>query len=318
MKNAKKAIYLAICLALASTIGLLFGCGGQTQQASQLSASSGSGAEKTPSVSADDIQAMEGTWEVRGIYYKGNLIDISDVDGLEDLYDTTMLTFNDDGTFVYLNKFGNRGSWSRENPENGNKFVLKTESSFRYTLEKGSLTEKEVDSSKSAYLVELLDENTATYIKYDESTGKSDEEDEPLVFVKQGSESAYLAENKTPVSTKKESGNSSASSSSSISNSSSSSAAGTTAEHEKSTSTTSKPTGSTTSTDSDDDFKIVESGYDDANGKGYKGSDGNYYFKDNDGSYMATDGKGNGVKDVDGDGEADYYTTDSGETWHSL
>lgn len=65
-----------------------------------------------------------------------------------------------------------------------------------------------------------------------------------------------------------------------------------------------------------DDFAIVDSGYDDARGKGYKGSDGNYYYENNDGTYEATDGKGNGVKDTDGDGKPDEYTTDSGKTWH--
>lgn len=76
--------------------------------------------------------------------------------------------------------------------------------------------------------------------------------------------------------------------------------------------------GTSSSSAADDDFELVGSGYDDANGKGYKGSDGNYYFKNDDGTVEATDGKGNGVKDVDGDGEPDYYTTDSGKTWHRV
>lgn len=75
---------------------------------------------------------------------------------------------------------------------------------------------------------------------------------------------------------------------------------------------------SSKSTSSGNDFRIMESGYDDANGKGYKGSDGNYYFKNHDGSVEATDGFGNGVKDINGDGKADYYTTDSGETWKKM
>ena len=72
---------------------------------------------------------------------------------------------------------------------------------------------------------------------------------------------------------------------------------------------------SPSSKSSSDDFEIVESGYDDANGKGYKGSDGNYYYKNNDGTYEATDGRGNGIRDTDGDGNADEYTVDGGKTW---
>ena len=51
-------------------------------------------------------------------------------------------------------------------------------------------------------------------------------------------------------------------------------------------------------------------------GKGYQGSDGNYYFKNDDGSYEATDGMGTAIRDEDGDGEADMWTIDGGETWH--
>lgn len=72
----------------------------------------------------------------------------------------------------------------------------------------------------------------------------------------------------------------------------------------------------TSNSGSKDDLEIVGSGYDDANGKGYKGSDGNYYYKNDDGTYEATDGKGNGVRDLNGDGKADEWTTDSGKTWH--
>lgn len=94
-----------------------------------------------------------------------------------------------------------------------------------------------------------------------------------------------------------------------------SSARGSSSKYGSSPSTDSR---SSKGTSSSNDFRIVESGYDDANGKGYKGSDGNYYFKNYDGSVEATDGFGNGVKDVNGDGKADYYTTDSGDTWKRM
>ncbi len=315
-------IKLVACLVVALVAAVLVGCSGAAQVESSASASSSSAAQSAPSVSADDVQLMAETWVVGGLYYKDKLYDVSDEESLENLYDTTMLTLNDDGTFVYLRLYGDRGSWSRKSPDDDTQFLLKVESSFRMSMEKGSFVEKEIDPSQKVYLLTRLDENTASFVEYDESTGKAVEGDNPLVFVKQGCESAYIAKNKTPIS-KKASGESAASgSSASASATSGSSASGSSAADDSGKKTSSaKSTESTNrnkSTDEDDDFEIVESGYDDANGKGYKGSDGNYYFKDNDGSVMATDGKGNGVKDVDGDGEADYYTTDSGQTWHSM
>lgn len=69
------------------------------------------------------------------------------------------------------------------------------------------------------------------------------------------------------------------------------------------------------SSSSADDLELVDQ-FDTSNGIGFQGNDGNYYFKNDDGSYEATDGWGNGVRDEDGDGEPDMWTDDGGETWH--
>jgi hypothetical protein len=71
------------------------------------------------------------------------------------------------------------------------------------------------------------------------------------------------------------------------------------------------------SSSSSDDFELVDR-FETANGTGYQGNDGNYYFKNDDGTVEATDGWGNGVRDEDGDGEADKWTDDGGQTWHSF
>lgn len=47
-------------------------------------------------------------------------------------------------------------------------------------------------------------------------------------------------------------------------------------------------------------------------------SDGTTYLFNEDGSALATDNKGNAVLDSDGDGNADLYTKDGGETWSEV
>ena len=76
--------------------------------------------------------------------------------------------------------------------------------------------------------------------------------------------------------------------------------------------------GSSSSSSYSSDFDSDEGIYDDAMGKGYKGSDGYYYYENYDGSYEVTDGMGNAAVDVDGDGSIDAVTTDGGETWDEL
>ena len=46
--------------------------------------------------------------------------------------------------------------------------------------------------------------------------------------------------------------------------------------------------------------------------------DGTIYYKNPDGSLEVTDGWGNVVKDTDGDGMADSYSIDGGESWGYL
>ena len=141
-----------------------------------------------------------GTWKVGGIYYEGHLIDINDIDAIKSMYDTTMITFNEDGSFVYLKKYNDRGMWSIKRQGSGDCFILKTESNFVYEMQNGSLAEKEMETSnKKLYIVALLDENTFVLNEYDSITGKAKANDDPYIFVKQGESSKYIADNKTPI-----------------------------------------------------------------------------------------------------------------------
>ena len=154
-------------------------------------------------VIADDpagYPVIGGTWKVGGIYYKGHLIDINDNDAIESMYDTTMITFNEDGTFVYLKMYNDRGIWSEKKQGSEESFILKTESTFRYDLQNGSLVEKETETSnKKQYIVTFLDENTFILNEYDSITGKAKVNDDPYIFVKQSKASEYIANNKISI-----------------------------------------------------------------------------------------------------------------------
>ena len=175
--------------------------------------------EQVDSVSDTDKQAGEmveaasgiyemigGIWEVGGIYYDGHLVDIHDNAALESLYDTILLTFNEDGSFVYLKTYNNRGHWAAKNDTSGGSIILKTESVFRYSLKNGSLAEEEIETdNKTQYIVSLLDKNTLALAEYDFTTGKAKADDDPFIFVKQNKDSRYIADHKTPVDNEKSS-----------------------------------------------------------------------------------------------------------------
>lgn len=148
----------------------------------------------------EGYSAIGGTWKVGGIYYKGYLIDINDNDTIKSMYDTSMITFNEDGTFVYLKVYNDRGMWSEKEQGSEDSFILKTESTFMYDFQDGALVEKETENSdKKQYIAVLLDENTFVLNEYDSTTGKAKTDDDPYIFVKQGEASKYIADNKTPI-----------------------------------------------------------------------------------------------------------------------
>lgn len=159
-------------------------------------------AEDTISPSAPKgFSVIGGTWKVGGIYSRGRLIDIHDHDAIESMYSTTIISFNEDGSFVYLRTFNERGSWAEKETGTDDCFLLKTESSFVYDLQDGSLVEKETETTRQKqYLVTILDENTFALNEYDSITGNAKANDDPYYFVKQGTQSRYIADNKTAIS----------------------------------------------------------------------------------------------------------------------
>ena len=151
----------------------------------------------------EGYERIGGTWKVGGIYSRNRLIDIHDNDTLASMYNTTMITFNEDGSFIYLKTFNDRGTWSKKSSAGQNTFFLKTESSYTYDLQNGALVEKESETAaKKQYIASMLDENTFILNEYDPVTGKAKAGDHPYLFVKQGTISQYIANNKTPVKSK--------------------------------------------------------------------------------------------------------------------
>lgn len=163
-----------------------------------------SNAEAEDSIShstPEGFSVIGGTWKVGGIYSRGHLIDIHDHDAIESMYSTTIITFNEDGSFVYLRTFNERGSWAEKDPGADDCFLMRTESSFVYDLQDGSLVEKETETTRQKqYLVTILDENTFALNEYDSITGKAKANDDPYYFVRQGTQSEYIADNKTGIS----------------------------------------------------------------------------------------------------------------------
>jgi hypothetical protein len=156
--------------------------------------------ETAASEIAKGFDSIGGAWKVGAIYYNGTLIDINDNDALASHYDSEILTFNEDGSFVYMKKYGDKGNWALKGEEEEGLFMLQTASVFTYDLENGMLVEKEVEtSSKRNYIAELADENTLFLQEYDVITGKGRADKDPLVFVKQGEDSSFIAEYKTEI-----------------------------------------------------------------------------------------------------------------------
>ena len=199
---------MRIIIAISIVFAFLAACGKNEQANKTLSSTETAHTEtesraaeaESPLNAPEGYETIGGEWKVGGIVYKGALIDINDVEALEDLYDNTLLTFNEDGSFVYLKTFNNRGSWAEKQPGSDLRFILKTESVFRYTLENGLLTETEAESTNlKQYIVTMLDANTFVLYEYDDITGEAKANDTPCIFVKQGEQSDYIAYNKTSV-----------------------------------------------------------------------------------------------------------------------
>ena len=158
---------------------------------------------ETPT-SADGYNILGGTWEVGGIYYRNKIIDINDNDALSGLYRSVFLSFNEDGTYSYLNKvFLHKGTYLKYEKSAEESFLLKTDTVSRLTVENDKLVEVEAEGGdKTTYIITLIDGASSTFVfsEFDSITGNAKATDDPLIFVKSDEDSEYIAENKTDIS----------------------------------------------------------------------------------------------------------------------
>lgn len=150
---------------------------------------------------ADGYELLGGKWKVGGLYSKNRLIDVHDNDAIGDLFDTTFLSFQEDGTYLYYDLFWQSGNYVRLPGNESDTFLLKADYVYQLVMEDDQLVEKECTSGRP-YLVTVIagDENTLLLCEYDSFTGKAKANDEPLVFVKEGEDSLYIPEYKTDIS----------------------------------------------------------------------------------------------------------------------
>ena len=151
-------------------------------------------AEQGESNSAVGFESLGGNWVVGGIYYNNRIVDISDNEKLMAIYDAVFLNFYEDGTFLYMNMYNDRGQYTLQT--NG-AFFLKTETVFLYEITSKGIVEKEVDnSSKITYIVSLIDKDTLQLGILDPMTGREKAGSDPLIFEREGVESSYISEHK--------------------------------------------------------------------------------------------------------------------------
>lgn len=151
-------------------------------------------AEQGESNSAVGFESLGGNWVVGGIYYNNKIVDISDNEKLMAIYDAVFLNFYEDGTFLYMNMYNDRGQYTLQT--NG-AFFLKTETVLLYEITSKGIVEKEVDnSSKITYIVSLIDKDTLQLGILDPMTGREKAGSDPLIFEREGVESSYISEHK--------------------------------------------------------------------------------------------------------------------------
>ncbi|MDO4476213.1 MAG: hypothetical protein Q4B59_05465 [Lachnospiraceae bacterium] len=156
---------------------------------------------------AEGWETLVGAWKVGAIDYDFNdnpdrnmILDIGDADALSDLYDGIYLSFSANGTFCYTDLFSHEGTY-KAHPQKPGTYILKTDRSYRMTIEDGEVVKVESDS-KPSYILEEC-EDALHFQEYDPFTGKAKANDNGYYFVRVSEESSFVQENKTELELKK-------------------------------------------------------------------------------------------------------------------
>ncbi|SFQ25673.1 hypothetical protein SAMN02910358_01293 [Lachnospiraceae bacterium XBB1006] len=203
MKTVIRVLQISICIV---AVCVLTSCGngnigtGDVNGKDRPDATTSESNKKGDNVAAEGYDYFGGQiWEVGGVCYGDNVVDVHDHDTLADLYDVNFLGFNSDGSYMHYYVFPTRGKYKTYEAESGqNCFLLNTEVTLKLDHEKGELIEDTSENNKS-YIITLLDDNTFKFAEFDSFSGKAKANTEPLIFVKSGEKSQWIADNKTEI-----------------------------------------------------------------------------------------------------------------------
>lgn len=201
----KKNCFCSV-IVLVIVISLFTACGSNSKQ-SEASSIPESENTQTPVETNEPVVAepvdgyleLGGLWEVGAVVYRNQIIDVHDVPGLEDLYDTTYLSFSDDGSFLYINLFFTSGTYTRLKDSS---FLLKADRVYRLDYQDGEVVEIDSTSSNhTSYIVTITadDGNTLVFNEYDAITGRARANDDPLYFTKSGQDSLFIGGHKVEI-----------------------------------------------------------------------------------------------------------------------
>ncbi len=149
---------------------------------------------------AEGFDFYGGNWQVGAIVYDDFLLDIHDDTTLESLYSVIYLNFEEDGKFNHYNFRYYEGKYTKSDDADSseNTLLLKTTKTYEFVKVEEELFRKEMSAENNTlYKVTPLDENTIIMTELDPATGEALPDSTPYIFVRQNTESAYIAENKS-------------------------------------------------------------------------------------------------------------------------
>lgn len=168
---------------------MLAGCTQKAEKTEPTDGAPGSAAPAPTETPADGYDELGGLWEMEAVYYKNQFISIHEDELLEDLYDTTFLAFDEDGTCQYWHSFITDAEYRRYEPDGANTsmFLLDVQGTYFLDFQDEKLVKQEATDSKpqdAKYLVTLLDETTLQFDTFDPISGNTAAASEPMLFVK--------------------------------------------------------------------------------------------------------------------------------------
>lgn len=211
----KKSLMIAACTG-ALAVFALTGCSGSgaSTDTDAKNSDTSSSENTTQSAAADADSNLSDTrttaptegyedlggclWAVDAVYNRerGMTVYLSENERLSDLYDSTYLSFAEDGTFQYMNLYIYEGTYEKydKGDEDGDYYLLKTEDVLKFDSDEGAYVSLDPDSyTARSYLLTVQDSNTIRFCEMDAFTGNENADDNPLLFAKSSMSSDFIA-----------------------------------------------------------------------------------------------------------------------------